>query len=524
LSKGFGVTGLGYSNLRSTQAMARKTVNFMLLSLDPGFWATNVVQPMRAMPGMKAYLVTKGLDLNFDFGTGYSYLGKAMLTDWNARMAPERLSSVQRGAYEYARTNHVYGSDLVEHSNRASKDLGYKMDKVGNFAAGNIESGTRQIMFFAFTDMLQKNGLSVKNGLYEAAHNLTDMTMNNYSPMERPSVYNSLGPIGDMAVNLSSFKHNEFSRISLYMRQLSEEKSARPILAELATSIAFAGIAGTAGYDTMNWLYKEATKLMGKPDSLTNRVIEMSEKTAKATGTDKMGFNGGGKYALSHGGFSMLGIDMSKRLGLQQVVGDSAADIAFPGASKLGDVAKAGYQAIAPDFMPGSNGGPSEMNTKRFLHEIVPRPAATNMDLEWFSKQKPDGQLGLNKKTLEGQVMRTEGDINAKRLGLTGIHESVEKDKLFQTKQIKEGYADLRKGPLATARDEIFSKGQPSQDTVRKYIEAEGDVKTLLADIARIHKDQNMSAKDREMLGAIMSRSITNMKHAERLRNVYENK
>jgi hypothetical protein len=507
MAEGMRTTGIGYSNVRTGVALARKTVNTLLLGLDPGFWLTNVVQPMRAMPGMKAYLVSKGLDANFDFGTGWSYLSKAGIIEAKAKFGG-KLTDVEQGAYDYAKSHHVYGSDLVEHSNRASKDFGYSVDKVGNFVASNVESATRQMMFFAFTDMLHQNGLSVKNGLYEAAHNLTDMTMNNYSPMERPNIYNHMGPVGDISANLSSFKHNEISRVALLARQLSEEKSARPILAELAASVAFAGLTGTLAFQEADYLYQWMTKKLGKPDSLTLRAIKLSEDSA-----DKVGLKGNSRYALSHGGFSMLGIDMSKRLGLGNAVADGATDMVFPGGGKLLDIGAAGVEAAKH---------PSEMNTKRLAREVVPRPAAANMDLEWFSKE--DGRLGLNKNTLEAQVRRTPADMMAKRFGFTGIHESVEKDKLYNANKIAMGYAELREPALNRAKEELFLNGKVSKETVQDYIKHQGDVKTLAADLSRISKKMNIPAKDRELLRASMSRSISSLEHAKRLSELYENK
>ena len=503
----------GYSVVRSGMALARKSVNTVLLSLDPIFNLTNVVQPFKAMPGMMAYLQGKGLAKDFDFGTGYLYLGKAALTSWRAR-TKQPLTEVEAGAFSYAKTHRVYGSDLVEQSNRGKKDFGYKVDKVANFALSNIESGTRELMFLSMTEMLHKNGLSVKNGLYEAAHNLTDMAMNNYSAVERPPMYNAAGPLGDMAVNLSSFKHNELSRIALFARQIAEEKTAKPLLAELATQIAYAGVKGVVAYEAADYLYRFITKKLGKPDSLSLAVIRMSEAAGrevnKLTGAKKDGL-GDASYALSHGGFSLLGLDMSKRLGLGHVVGDNAIDIAFPGGSKLVDIGAAGAKAISD---------PTEMNAKRFASEVVPRPFATNMDLEWFSK----GEQGANKRTLEAGVKRTPLDMAAKRLGGTGIHESVEKEKLYQTQAIKQAYADRRIKPLEHARDELFSTGKVSEETVKAYLKPEGDINTLMSDISRMAKEQKIPAKDRELLKATMSRSITSLRHAQRLKEVYEDK
>jgi hypothetical protein len=505
IAEGVGFTGMGYSNVRGAGVAARKTANTVLLALNPAFWTVNGIQLFATVPGLKASLIAKGLDTNFDFGTGYSYVYQGSKT---ALKAAENLSEFERGLHKYAKDSHVYGSDLIEHSNRARKDAIYYTDKVGNAVAGTIESVSRRVVFYTWAHMLHENGLSVKNGLYEAAHNLTDMAMNNYSMTERPKMYNSMGPIGELATNLSSYKHNEFSRIAHFARQVKDDKSMRPLLVQLTAGILFAGVSGTVAFAEADWLYRQVTKALGKPDSLTLRVMELSEGAGK-----KVGMTGNGKYALSHGAFSLAGLDMSKRLGLGNAIGDTALDIAFPGGSKLVDIGDAAVTAAT---------SPTEMNAKRLAREVAPGGATGHMDLEWFSKDTPKGSLGLNKRTMEAQVMRTPGDKMAKRFGFTGINESVEKEKLYQTTAIKDAYADMRKKPLATAKDELFSKGQISDATIQKYLAAEGDIKTLMADISRMNKNQNIPAKDRELLHASMSKSITSLRHAQRLQKVYE--
>jgi hypothetical protein len=494
--------GLGYSIPRSAISVAKKTVNMSLLALKVPFQLANLIQPERAMPSMKAYLEAKGLKMDFDFGTGWKYLGKAAVAEFKARTG-KPLSALDSGAFEYAKSHHVYGSDLVEHSNRASKDFGYAADKVGNFVVSTIESATRQQVFFALVHMLDQNGLKVKDGLYQTAHNATDIMMTNYSPMERSNIYNHGGPFGDASANLSRFKHNDISRLALMARQISEEKTAKPLLIELAAGVAFAGLTGTIAFQEADTLYQFVTKLMGKPDSLTLRAIELSEKTAKAAGA-----KGNAKYALSHGGFSLLGVDMSKQLGLGNAVADDVNDVMMPGGSKLADIAGATGTAIW---------SPTEMNAKRMAREVSPSIVASNMDLEWFSK----GGMGMKKDKPEALTRRTPEDIMAKRLGFTGINESVEKDKLYHANRITTAYAELREPALKRAADELFLHDKISQETVQAYMKHQGDPKVLAADISRLAAKQRMPAKDRELLRSSMAKSIASLEHAKRLRKIY---
>jgi hypothetical protein len=512
LSSAFELSGVGYSNFRASAAVSRKVVNTALLGLNPYFWGVNVMQPFVAMPGMKAYLVTKGLDVNFDMGTGWSYLGQGGISYMKQRMG--KADAFEKSMLEYADKHHVFGSDLVEHSNRVRKDLPYRAEQVGNFVAGGIESSTRHMMFNTFAHMLKDNGMSVKNGLFEAAHNLTDMAMNNYSATERPRMYNAMGPVGDVSANLASFKHNEVSRIALFARQIAEEKSARPLAVALAAQVAFAGIQGIIAFEEADWLYKQITKAMGKPDSLSLAVVRMSEDIGKQvnnmTGGTK-GKIGDASYVLSNGGFSPLGVDLSKRLGLGDLVGDDIMSLAFPGGSKLVNMADTAYEAVRR---------PSEMNTKRAIREWSPAFATGAEDLMWFSKN--NGTTAVNRNTLEAVYNRSYQDKVVKATSGTSINESIYKQKHYENKWIQQAYADKRKPVLERAHGELFTQNRIKPETIQEYLKYEGDIKTLEADIRRTLKKQNMTAKDRDYLTSAMSKSITSLRHAQRLQESYK--
>jgi hypothetical protein len=488
--------GVGYSVGREGMAMARKVTNALLLGMNPRFWATNVVQPLQAMPAMKAMLISRGLDAGFDFGTGYSYI----MEGGSTVMKPQSmLTEFEKASKAYAKKYHVYGSDMIEHSNRVRKDSVYYLDKASNAVAGQVEIYSRQVMFHGFAHMLKENGMKPGHGLFEAAHNLTDMAMNNYSTLERPQVYNTLGPLGDLAVNLQSYKHNELSRLAFFAREAADNKAFRPIATQLATSVAFGGILGVIGFSEADYLYRTLTKAMGKPDSLTNMVIKMSEKVGKNTETDK------DDYVASHGVFSMLGVDMSRNLGLTDVVPDTLGDLAFPGGSKLGEIATAGYQAAK---------NPTEMNAKRLARAAAPIGMQGMVDNAFFTKDTLQGKLAVNPTTLRGQAYRNTTDTVVKNFGFQGLNESVQKQKTYNVEKNARDYADLRQKPLSKMRDELFATGRISPETVKAYVDARGNPKTLLGDLQRYQKEQNMSARELSLMRAAAGKAIASQAKA----------
>lgn len=506
LSAAFKSTGMGYSVMRGAMADARKMTNGLLLMLNPRFWATNIVQPMQAMPGMKAMMIARGLDAGFDFGTGYSYLAEATNTMMkkNTGIAHD---AFEKAAIKYASDHHVYGSDMVEHSNAIRKGAGFYAEKTSNFMAGKIESMTRQMAFYAFAHMLRENGMSEKNGIFTAAHNLTDLMMNNYSAVDRPSIYNSLGPVGDLAVNLQSYKHNELSRISLFARHAQEYHSVRPLIAHLTAGLAFGGILGTIAYDEADQAYSLITRLMGKPDSLTNHVFSLSKGIGKQM-NDRFGIDQ--PYLASHGVFSMAGADMTRSLGLTDIVPNNPADILFPGSSKLGETAAAAYHVTG---LPGSGdgAGPTEMNFKRLARAASPIGMQGAVDRKFF--EQPNG-LAVRPRDLTGQAYRNETDKNLKNFGFTGVNESVQRQMTYNIEKEYRGYSDIRTDALGAMRDQLYAKQPIDSKSIDKYLQAKGSVKTLNTDLEKYAKSQNMSAYELNTLRAAASRSIAQREKA----------
>jgi hypothetical protein len=527
VAKLFGEMGQGYSRYRRGAAMAKKIVNTILLSDNPMFLLTNMVQPEKAMPGMVQYLHAKGMP-EMSNQLGWGDLARATATLMKSQMDYNKLNNIEKGALDYALTHHVYGSDMIEHSNRAQKDAGYYVDKVTNFGAQSVESFTRAQAYLAFVHMLDRHGLSVKDGLYTAAQNLTDHIMNNYSPLERPKIYDVLGPVGHTAANLSSYRWNEVSRMAMYARELANLKkgdlnAVRPMLGEMASTIAFAGIKGVVGYEAADELYKLITKLMGHPDSLNALVIRSSEKLGKLVAPNVEN----AKYVLSHGGFSLMGLNMSDRLGLNNFFGNSDSDLVFPGVSKLGEIGKNAVNMVYDTKGQDGLHAPSSMDAKRLVRSMSPGVLTGAEDMTWFSTN--GGTIAHNKNTLEPQVKRNGADMLWKAIGGTGIHESVEKEKLFEQKQITKAWEARRAGVVSNMRDALFENGNrlspdQAQSFARDYVKYQGDPRSFITELQRMVKAQALTAREALMVRDAMSKTITKQYEAQRLNEAFGNR
>lgn len=502
ISSIFDQMGVGFSVGRQAISGLRYFTNSMLLTLRPSFWYQNLVQPLQAMPGMKADLIARGLDAGFDFGTGYSYVFDGTRTAMRIRTG-SGLTAFDRAAAQYARRNHVYGTDMVEHSNRVSKGAGYYVDQVNDFMAGNIESVTRQVMFHAFSHMLKENGMSLENGLFDAAHNLTDMAMNNYSALERPQLYNMGGPAGSLAVNLQSYKHNELSRVAMFIRDGMQEKSMRPLVADTLTRFAFGGIMGLLAYDEVDALFHWATKAMGHPMSLTDLVYRMSEGVGKAV-DDASGGKIAQPYVVSNGLHAALGLDMSRSLGLTDVVPNSVPEAMFTGGHKIAQIVGSTVNALPTPW----TGGPTEMNLKRAAYDDAPAFAQGALSNQWFTKGTGDDRVSLRPRDLKAQAYRSDADAMKKNFGFTGINESVQRQKTFNIETVNRDYADLRQKPLDHMRDALYASGTIKPKDVEDYVNYRGTVETLTGDLQRYAQEQRLTPSELAIMRAEATSSV----------------
>lgn len=475
-----GATGLGTKGFGKAMQNVRQLVNTKLLSLNPGFLLANVLQPMRVMPEMTAFLGARGIKAGEP--TGLSHNFKAAL--YQAQdLAGQKLDPVIQGALDYARDNHVYASDLFEKSNDVRGGTGRAIMNGLQKPAAYIESQTRQNVFLAFVDMLHENGITPKDGLYEAARRATDMGMNNYSPSEAPMFLQNLGSAHRAPYNLMSYKFNELSRVAMMARDIKNQNTVRPILTAIAAQVAFSGLMGTVYFKEADWLYRKISEMLGKPGSLTKLLLDNSDKKIVGPVTLK---------ELSYGGPAAAGADLSNRLGMGYVAGDftQPLDIAMPGAGALVDAGSAAID-LAKD--------PSKYNAMKAAVEII--PGGQLLDRYFFSKPGPKGEeMAMSRSKTEATVTRNDADKAWKSLGITGVNESSTKTRLFENQRIDKWYADKQKVDVQRMAQSFFTSGKISQTYIKDFIAHQGNPETLDRVLENIAIEQNLDATKRDAL------------------------
>ena len=496
--------GVGPSNLKAAVGAGRSTANTWMLSLNPSFLAIQLIQAPAAIPAVTAFLRGRDLAPKHTIVTqGLDYITKGGAALAKGRLNREGLSAIDKGAMDYAEKHHIYASDMVDHGMRTKKDGGYFVGKALHSPAAVIESGTRATTYMAFVKMMDEAGLKPKDGLYEQAHRFTDMAMNNYSSMEKPAIYNALGPIGSMAYNLKSFGHNELSRWSMYAREAANTGNPVPLLTQMTTTIALAGTMGLPFYSQWEELYNYITTKIGSPRSLTLDVIKMSEDLAKEMGPDYENY----KNAVSHGLASIAGADISKRVGMGDVIPSNAADAAFAGGGKLADMVKTGAGVIA---------NPDEVHAKAAAVAWAPPVVSSALKSQWYADDNFSYSMDPDKpRKVTAELNGT--DRLLKSVGVTGINESVQKTKNYELAQLDKSYQGYREKAMTKMVYDI-GQGQPiSEEDLSNYFDkGQGDPKTFEQSINSAIMSLNMSPDMLSKLQQSLSNSVTVQRSLQR--------
>jgi len=490
-------TGIGPSNIRAGLGLAKEAANTMMLSLNPSFLAIQIIQGPAALPAMTALLRGRGLAPKATMLTGgldhFTEAGIALLKGVRNEGS---LSAIERGAVEYSRKNHIYATDMVEHTNQTTKGATYWRHKVTQSPAAVIESGTRAQVYMTFVKMMDASGLKAKDGLYEQAHRLTDQAMNNYGALEKPTIYNALGPLGTMAYNLKSFGHNEISRWSMYAREISATGNPVPLLTQMATTIALAGVMGLPFYSQWESLYDFITAKLGKPRSLSLDVIKASENVAKELDSDSDKF----KFAMSHGGASIMGADISKRIGLGDVLASKASDAAFAGGGKVVDMAGSAIGAAMY---------PDEAHLKAAAMAWAPPVVSSILKEKWYTDENHSFSMNPDKPR-QVTADLTERDKTLKKIGITGVNESVQKEKNFRLGELDKAYQHKRARAMNGMIFQLGAGKAPSTDNIAKYLEeGQGDPNTMVASLETALMNLKISPQKRAMLAQATSQSVT---------------
>lgn len=476
-------TGVGPSAIRGVAGATKNVASKLLLGFgNVGFLVTNMIQPVLGLPAMQQLLASRGLKGTY---TGGLSAAKSMM---DFALGKET-KGFDKDMFQYASDHGILSNEIFDHTTQLRRNTPYYINKVAEFGIGSIEEATRGVTFVALSKMLENAGLTKEQGLFEAAHKMTNIVMTDYRHIEMPKVFQDLGPVGHLAANLARYKQNQLSAMSFYAREIQNNGSLRPFGAALGTMVASAGILGLLGFNEMDQLYTYFTSKMDKPDTLSRVVLDNVKNPI-----------------FSHGLVSaMTGIDFSQRLGVQDVVPNSIGEAAFPGGSRLVDLAKAGAKVAT---------GGSSMDVKRLAREAAPNSVRGLIDRKFFEDKNG---MAVSPSTLEGLYKRNDFDQAVKSIGMSSVKESKEKARVWQERVVDQAYADKRKDALRNILDDMYDKNTINQDAVKKYMDAEGDPSLLAGAITKWKQGSMLSELQRRQLTTAAGNTVNSAKRAQRL-------
>ena len=489
--KGVAELGIGPSIPKTVMQKTKALTNALLLSFaNVPFLLINFLQPLVGLPGHTAFL--RGRDaapMSTWITQGYGHFAQGLFTSLKEITGKGKLSEMEKGGLEYAKTHEVYSTEMVERQKHTRADASYYADRILQDPAALIELNSRKATYLGFMHMLYDAGITPEQGLYEQAATATNAVMGHYGTHERAPLYNKLGPMGILAVNLVNFKHNELSRWAQYARELTSHGNPAPVATQLAMALTLAGVMGLPGSEEVTSLYDYLTEKAGTPRSFELDVMDASKKLAQSLNSDAY-------FALSHGVLTKFGVDPSKRLGMPDVVPNTVADASFGGGSKL-------YSAMGA--VKSAIGTPDEAHAKAALYTSAPTSLQGILDRWWYEKDSKTYPKNPEKMAVPG-VERNAADKLWRTLGFAGIHETTQKVKDYQQDRLDQAFAAYRSSAMVKISQDLMENKPVDEKTIQKYfVNGQGDEQTFIKDVTNLQERQQITAEQAALLKRIAS-------------------
>lgn len=472
-------SGLGHTNLfKASNVVKHRVLQKMMGFFNIPFSVAQLMQPIQANPAMVSLLKKRGLEFSaIDAQT-------AATNTYFKSLTGQKLDSFEQAAIKYANDLGIFDMKMSDHvKDINSTKLGETFDYYADMNIRVPEHFTRGNTFLFYSNLLKDAGVPMKD-IFGTAENLTNFTMVDYRPLERPMGYAKLGWVGDVASALTRYKHNQLTQTAFYAREGIRGNSYAPLATYLAASLAFGGIMGFVGYQEADALYQLlSSKVLKKPDSLTNQVLKSDMPEV-----------------MSHGIFSLLGVDMASRFSNANIIPDNIADAMMPYGSAVWNMidstgrylmdptsptkAKQAVKAVAPQSMQGV------LENTMFTEEKGP-----NQNLYVSSTEGPN--FG------KGRVMRTDEEVGKRWLGFRSVRESKELAQNYANTQIEKGNKEivdrlLNKAKYAAMDDNLTP--ERIQDLAQQAADHGEDPAAFIGKIVTWSMDRELTQKQQMML------------------------
>ena len=225
-------------------------------------------------------------------------------------------------------------------------------------------------------------------------------------------------------------------------------------------------------------------------------MVDASGKLAEKLGKDSEDF----RFMMSHGAASYFGADISKRVGLGDVIPSKATDAAFAGGGKAWDMAASPIKfAMNPD----------EAHARAMAMAWAPPVLQSILKDSWYTKDDKALSMNPDKQTTATATLN-ERDKLLKSIGITGVNESWQKTRNYELSKLDKTAQDHRDSAMVGITYDM-AHGKPFDDAlVEKYfVRGEGDVGTFEAALNSAILKMNLDPNQLAMMQDSASKSVT---------------
>ena len=253
-------------DMRTGMSLMRNAKNLIYLKAL-GFWkpqhflVNGLFQPAFAIPRhMK--LSAEGYSHNMlQTVTSGIRDAQAILLDHYMRGKGPELTPFARDMANYLKTNQIATnnpfSDVGE-LGRSRVDAAIKTSQAfGGFFMQEGERVARVNAFVSFAHHLEQSGkFSDQNELFREAERHTTETMGSFRHTDRPMFFTKMGLVGTGLATLRQFEINFINQFHDYAKYAGETKNYGPLLAMSGIQLAYAGVLGFVGMETVDQIWR----------------------------------------------------------------------------------------------------------------------------------------------------------------------------------------------------------------------------------------------------------------------------
>lgn len=341
-------------------------------------------------------------------------------------------------------------------------------DEIVDYNRSKPEQLTRPWVFYTFVNMMKDSGLP-KQETFDIAYNATQRSMVDYSPRERPMMYQRLGVAGQLAGSLQTFKHAQLSQLTGF----ATSGNIAAFGAAAMTLLAFAGVKGVPFYQEADELFKYISdKFFGErktiADSVLGNLPEWMKSGALSTATD---------------------INMQGRLSAANVIPDTPLEALTPFSSAIARQGEAAWNLMTKQDPLAFNEFVKSVAPSGPIKGIVETTLNTNEKGMPVDKR---GELGNP---------RSEWDVAVKRSGAgTSLTEALRNETQFnqmmRERSNKEAQRKIiEKAQRAAAQGLLTPETQ--KELIDNYIARKGDPQQFINSMVEYQKILQLNKQQR---------------------------